>query len=82
MDENVQQIILAGGYVGLFAVALLGSGLFGFFLPGSSLLFSTGLLASQGYFHMSAVLLIFFVASVLGNSIGYMLGMKYGKRLF
>ena len=37
------------GYIGLFAVVFAESGLFfGFFLPGDSLLFTAGLIASQG----------------------------------
>ncbi|MCR4306662.1 MAG: hypothetical protein NUV42_01705, partial [Candidatus Yonathbacteria bacterium] len=43
-------IIKAFGYLGLFAIVFAESGLFfGFFLPGDSLLFTAGLLASQGF---------------------------------
>ncbi|MCR4325484.1 MAG: DedA family protein, partial [Patescibacteria group bacterium] len=41
------------GYPGLFAAVFLESGVFfGFFLPGASLLFTAGLLASNGYFNI------------------------------
>ena len=40
------------GYLGVFFIIFAESGLFfGFFLPGDTLLFTAGLLASQGYFH-------------------------------
>src|SRR5438105_2522656 len=71
------------GYVGLFSIVLAESGLFfGFFLPGDSLLFTAGLLASQGVLNVWALLIITPVAAVAGNSIGYWFGAWVGPKLF
>lgn len=59
--------------------------LVGFFLPGDSLLFTVGFLASQGVFgniHISLVVLAFFAAAALGDSVGYAFGHKVGRKLF
>lgn len=58
--------------------------LIGFFLPGDSLLFTTGFLISSGVLNVNihlAVLLIF-IAAVVGDSVGYTIGNKAGSRLF
>ncbi|RWZ79695.1 MAG: DedA family protein [Candidatus Chaera renei] len=68
------------------AVVFAESGLLiGFFLPGDSLLFTTGLLAQQGVLggisvHWLALLL--FAAAVLGDNVGYTFGRRVGRRLF
>jgi membrane-associated protein len=56
----------------------------GFFLPGDSLLFTAGALTGLGILHVDIVLLaiLFFVAAVLGNSVGYLFGYKVGRKLF
>lgn len=76
-------LIKAAGYIGLFAIIFAESGiLLGFFLPGDSLLFTAGFLASQGYLNIAVLLVIFFVAAVLGDSVGYYIGRKAGPRIF
>ncbi|MDB4984441.1 MAG: hypothetical protein JWM20_620 [Patescibacteria group bacterium] len=71
------------GYLGLFAIVFAESGLFiGFFLPGDTLLFTAGLLASQGYFSIPLVIVFAVVAAILGDSFGYWFGRRAGKRLF
>jgi membrane-associated protein len=47
-----------------------------FFLPGDSLLFVAGFLASQGYFNMALLVGTFFLASVLGYIFSYRMGRK------
>ncbi len=75
--------IKAIGYLGIGAVIFTESGLLiGFFLPGDSLLFTAGLLASQGYFNIVILVTITFVAAVLGDSVGYMIGNKAGPKIF
>lgn len=58
--------------------------LIGFFLPGDSLLFITGLFIAQGFIDtpiaVACLLLVF--AAVLGNLTGYWIGHKAGPRLF
>ncbi len=75
--------IRAAGYFGILAIVFAESGLFfGFFLPGDSLLFTAGFLASQGYFNIFILIILCFVGAVLGDSVGYAFGKKTGSMLF
>lgn len=81
--ENLIELIKTVGYLGVFGIVFAESGLFiGFFLPGDSLLFTAGLLASQGYLNIAALLLIVFVGAVLGDNVGYAFGKTVGPKLF
>ena len=58
--------------------------LIGFFLPGDSLLFVTGMLIAQGFIAINigvAVVLLIAVA-IIGNIVGYWIGHKVGPALF
>jgi membrane-associated protein len=83
---NLRELIAWGGYVGLTVIIFAETGLlFGFFLPGDSLLVTAGLLASQPErFNLNVYILgaILSVASILGNSVGYFVGKYTGPRLF
>lgn len=80
---DLETIIKTTGYLGLFAIVFAESGLLiGFFLPGDSLLFTAGFLASQGFIDIAAVILIIFIAAVTGDSTGYAIGKKFGPRVF
>lgn len=71
------------GYLGIFVTLFLESGVFfGFFLPGDSLLFAAGLLASQGYLNIVGLIVISVMAAILGNNVGYYTGNKAGPALF
>lgn len=71
------------GYPGIFAIIYLESGVFfGFFLPGASLLFTSGLLASQGYFNIWLLIPLVTIAAILGDNTGYWFGNKVGIKLF
>ncbi len=71
------------GYIGVFAIVYAESGLFiGFFLPGDSLLFTAGFLASQNILSLPVLVVGCFVAAVLGDSTGYAFGRRVGRRLF
>ena len=75
--------IKAAGYLGIFGTVFAESGLFfGFFLPGDSLLFTAGFLASQGYFNILFLSMFCFLGAVLGDSFGYAFGKKTGLKLF
>lgn len=63
------------GYLGMFIIAFLESGVF-FLLPGDSLLFSAGILASQGYINIFITMSVFFIGSFLGSLFGYYIGDK------
>ncbi len=80
---DLATIIQTIGYLGVFAIVFAESGLFfGFFLPGDSLLFTAGFLASQGFFDIAILAIGCFIAAVIGDSVGYWMGKKYGKKLF
>ena len=80
---DLVKIIEAVGYLGIFAIVFAESGLFfGVFLPGDSLLFTAGFLASQGFFDIKILSLLTFVAAVLGDNVGYVFGKKVGPLIF
>ena len=59
------------------------SGLFiGFFLPGDSLLFAAGFLASQKVFSIVLLMIGCTVAAILGDNVGYAFGARVGKKIF
>ena len=59
------------------------SGLFlRFFLPGDTLLFTAGILASQGYLQIALVALVCVVGGITGDRFGYWFGRKVGPALF
>jgi len=82
----------------IFGIIFAESGLLiGFFLPGDSLLFTAGFLASpasqeilvklnlpadQPFFSLPVLLIGCFIAAVAGDSVGYAFGRKVGPRLF
>lgn len=83
MHGDLTSLIETAGYIGLFGIIYAETGLlFGFFLPGDSLLFTAGFLASQGLFNIAILCILLFFAAVLGDSTGYYIGHKFGKRLF
>ncbi len=80
---DIPHLVETVGYLGLFAIIFAESGiLIGIFLPGDSLLFTAGLLASQGHLHIGILLPLFFVAGYLGDLVGYVIGRKVGPRIF
>jgi membrane-associated protein len=85
---DLLEIIKAVGYVGLFIIVFAESGLFlGFFLPGDSLLFTAGYLASQRVngepvFNLPILVFVLLVAAIAGVSVGYWTGEKFGRGLF
>lgn len=80
---DIIALIKAFGYLGLFAVVFAESGLFfGFFLPGDSLLFTAGLLASQGFLNPWVLAAVISTGAILGDSVGYWFGAKVGPKIF
>ncbi|KKS96583.1 MAG: hypothetical protein UV75_C0001G0051 [Candidatus Giovannonibacteria bacterium GW2011_GWA1_43_15] len=76
-------IIKSVGYIGLFTIIFAESGLFiGFFLPGDSLLFTAGFLASQGFLNIWLLSLLTFFGAILGDNFGYAFGKKVGPAIF
>ena len=84
--------IKTGGIFALAAIIFAETGLLiGFFLPGDSLLFFAGFLASGAAYEqfgerympsLWVVMLVTSVAAVLGDQVGYMIGKKFGPRIF
>lgn len=76
-------IIKTAGVIGVALIVFAESGLFfGFFLPGDSLLFTAGILASQGYLNIYWLLLLTFIGAVIGDNVGYAFGRKYGEKIW
>lgn len=76
-------LIKTVGLVGIILIVFAETGLFfGFFFPGDSLLFTAGIFASQGFFNLEVLLIGCVITAVLGDSVGYWSGKKYGRKLF
>ncbi len=83
MPFSLEELIKTAGYAGLFAIVFAESGLlFGIFLPGDSLLFTAGFLASAGFFDPWVLVLVFVAAAILGDAVGYAFGRRVGRRLY
>lgn len=99
MIEFIVQYGPVIGYLIIFAILFAESGLLiGFFLPGDSLLFTAGFLASpasqellkhltgkpanQPFFSLPILAVGCFIAAVAGDSVGYTFGRRVGVRLF
>ncbi len=81
--SQLELLITSTGLAGLFLIVFAESGLLiGFFLPGDSLLFTAGFLASQGYLNIAALMAVTFAGAVLGDSVGYSFGKKVGPKIF
>jgi membrane-associated protein len=83
---NAEWLISTFGLIGILAAVFAESGLLiGFFLPGDSLLFSTGLVIAGGrYLHypLWLVCLLIAVAAIAGDQFGYAFGKRVGPALF
>jgi membrane-associated protein len=64
------------------AMIFIESGVLFPFLPGDSLLFTTGLLHQQLGLNLAVLLVVVGIAAVLGDQVGYSLGKLFGRRLF
>ena len=76
-------LIQTVGLIGIIFIIFAETGLFfGFFFPGDSLLFTAGILASQGIFNIYEIIIFCTLAAIIGDSVGYWSGKKYGGKLF
>lgn len=70
-------------YTVLFLVIFIETGLVAMpFLPGDSLLFTAGLFARSGHLNLSYLLILLFIAAVVGDNCNYWVGRKIGLRIF
>lgn len=67
------------GYWGLAAILFAEVGLFGFFLPGDSLLFTLGLMSVKGDIDINVLIPVLLVATILGDHFSYFLGRKFSE---
>lgn len=80
---DIELFIKTLGYTGLFLVVFVESGLLiGMFFPGDSLLFTAGLLAALGLLNIWVLIPVVILAAILGDSVGYLIGWKFGPKIF
>ena len=80
---NVTNLIEAGGLLALFLIIFSESGMMvGFFFPGDTLLFTSGILAASGRLPLVEVILVVAFAAILGDNVGYHIGRSFGRKLF
>jgi membrane-associated protein len=80
---DVEGIIRAGGLALLLVIVFAETGLLvGFFLPGDSLLVTAGVFAAAGHLNVWEILLGVSVAAVIGDQVGYFIGLRTGPRIF
>lgn len=88
LGPDIQGTLESWGNVGFWIVVAIIFAecgiLIGFFLPGDSLLFITGLLIASGAitYNIWLAVSILFIAAVVGNITGYWIGYKAGPPLF
>jgi membrane-associated protein len=86
--DNLKQLVNLGGpwwvsYLVLTGVIFSETGLLiGFFLPGDSLLFAAGFLASQDLFNYWLLNLCLCTAAILGDAVNYYFGRKTTEKVF
>ena len=86
--ESLKQIASVGGSI-VFGYSILAGIVFaetglliGFFLPGDSLLFAAGFLASAGVFNLFILWVLLSVAAVVGDAVNYLLGRRMGNYVY
>jgi len=83
---DIRDVLTTFGYVGVTAIVFAESGLFfGFFLPGDSLLFTAGFLASPAgneVFNIALLSALCVVAAITGDQVGFWFGKWSGPKLF
>lgn len=83
--ENLLEALGTYALVGVMLIIFAECGLLiGFFLPGDSLLFATGMFIAQGFIPINIwwACVLLTAAAFLGNVVGYWVGAKAGPRLF
>jgi membrane-associated protein len=80
---DLETLVKTVSYLGLFGIVFAETGLLvGFFLPGDTLLITAGLIAAQGMVKLPLVMLACGLGALLGDSVGYFLGYRFGPLVF
>ncbi len=80
---NVPELIRLVGLAGVAFIVFAETGLmFGFFLPGDSLLVTAGIFAAAGLLNIYWLVPILMCAAVTGNATGYFIGSRAGQALY
>jgi membrane-associated protein len=80
---DLDSLIQTVGYVGMFAIIFVETGLLaGFFLPGDTLLLTAGVIASTGKLELPWVILVCTLGSICGDQLGYFIGKTFGSKVF
>jgi len=80
---DVEGIIRWGGMAMLLLIVFAETGLLvGFFLPGDSLLVTAGVFAAAGHLDIWTILIAVSIAAVVGDQVGYFIGLRTGPRIF
>jgi membrane-associated protein len=85
---NLRQLVNLGGppwvsYAILAGIVFSETGLLvGFFLPGDSLLFAAGFLASQDVFNIAILNMVLIPAAICGDAVNYFLGLQLEQHVF
>jgi membrane-associated protein len=72
---NIPHVLETYGYVGIFIIVFLESGIL-FTLPGDSLLFTAGLMVALLDMHLYVLIPLIFIATFLGGVVGYEVGVN------
>jgi membrane-associated protein len=79
----LDDLIRWGGYALLVAIVFTETGLLvGFFLPGDSLLVTTGLVAYAAGWNLPLLLVTLCISAIVGDSVGYWIGYRSGPKIF
>ncbi len=86
LDDHLQALVASYGawvYLILFLIVFCETGLVVTpFLPGDSLLFVAGAIAAAGGMNIHLLVLLLFIAAVLGDAVNYAVGHYLGPRVF
>ncbi len=86
IDVHLAQITAAYGmwtYAILFLIVFAETGLVVTpFLPGDSLLFAAGAIASLGSIDVTTLMVLLIVAAIIGDGVNYAIGQRIGPRIF
>ncbi|MBP9839816.1 MAG: DedA family protein, partial [Candidatus Pacebacteria bacterium] len=72
---DITGLISSYGYVGIFIIVFLESGIF-FALPGDSLLFTAGMVASAHVLSIYKLIPLIFISTFTGALVGYEIGLR------